>query len=122
MDNIEELNLINTKRELVPYYFNAASLHLLSSDFEGSPNSVKEAMACNIPVVSTSVGNVSELLESVNGSYVSDSFSSEVLAKLAYKVILNNDISNSRKQLIKMELDMNSVAEKIHTIYKSFNT
>ena len=33
--------MINTKRSDVPYYFNARSVHLATSDFEGSPNSVK---------------------------------------------------------------------------------
>src|SRR5699024_3269589 len=54
-ENIEELSLVNIPRDLMPYYFSASSLHLLTSDFEGSPNSVKESMSCNTPVVSTPV-------------------------------------------------------------------
>lgn len=68
--NIEVLKMINIERDKIPYFFNAADVHLLTSDFEGSPNSVKEAMACETPVVSTNVGNVREMLANVNGSFV----------------------------------------------------
>lgn len=118
LNNIEELKLINTERKVVPYYFNAASLHLLTSDFEGSPNSVKEAMACNTPVVSTNVGNVEELLRGVEGSWVSNTKNAEELAELAYKALQNNNECIGREHLIKNELDIESVAKKITSIYK----
>ena len=118
--DLEELKLINTKRELVPYFFNAASLHLLSSDFEGSPNSVKEAMACNIPVVSTDVGNVQELLNGVNGSYVAKSNNAEDLAAFVVKALNNKEPLNSRNILIQKQLDIESVAKKIISIYNKF--
>ena len=118
MEDVEELRLINTKRELVPYFFNAASLHLLTSDFEGSPNSVKEAMACNTPVVSTDVGNVLELLDGVNGSFVAKSNASEELADLAYSALSNEEIHDSRGALIEKKLDIESVAKQLIKLYK----
>lgn len=120
-NNLEELRLINTERSLVPYYFNAASVHLLTSDFEGSPNSVKEAMACNIPVVSTNVGNVEELLRNVNVSYVAKTNEPEELADLVYKVLNETEENNGREQLIKQELDIVSVAKKIKAIYNTIS-
>ena len=117
LEDIEELKLVNTERSLVPYYFNAASLHLLTSDFEGSPNSVKEAMACNTPVVSTNVGNVDELLSNVEGSFVSRTSDVDELADLAYKALTFQGQQNGREVLIKQELDMESVARKIIKIY-----
>lgn len=116
-ENIEEIKLINTSREQIPYYFNAANIHLLTSDFEGSPNSVKESMACNISVVSTDVGNVAELLETVNGSFVAENNTSEELALLLDKA-LNTANNNGREVLINQKLDMNSVALKLVRIYR----
>jgi len=54
----------------MPTLFNAADVLLLTSDREGSPNTVKEAMACNLPVVATDVGDVRSRLDGVANSHV----------------------------------------------------
>src|SRR5579863_2532062 len=50
----------NLKQSEVAVRMNAADCLLLTSLSEGSPNIVKEAMACNLPVVSVACGDVSE--------------------------------------------------------------
>lgn len=52
--------------ELV-HYINACNAVILPSYAEGSPNIVKEAMACNVPVVATDVGDVSDVIWSTQG-------------------------------------------------------
>lgn len=49
---------------------NASNALLLTSIHEGSPNVVKEAMACNVPVVSTDVGDVVQLIGRTAGCAV----------------------------------------------------
>ena len=49
----------------MPYYYNAADCLLMTSDYEGSPNVVKEALFCNCPVVSVDVGGVRDRLAGV---------------------------------------------------------
>lgn len=115
--NIEEVKLINCDRSEIPNYFNAVDLHLLTSDFEGSPNSVKESMACNTPVVSTNVGNVFELLKPVNNSFVSKENSAEELASLVNKVLKNNRKSNGSKVILDLGLNMQAVGIKLKNIY-----
>jgi glycosyltransferase involved in cell wall biosynthesis len=54
----------------MPWCYSAADAMLLCSDREGSPTSVKEALACNLPVVTTEVGDVGELLSGVAGTRI----------------------------------------------------
>ena len=115
---ISPLKLTNTKRNLIPYYLSASSVHLITSDFEGSPNSVKECMACNTAIVSTPVGNIDDLIGDINGCYISTSFDCKELADLVIKS-LNHKKITSREKLLEKKLDIKSVAEKLLTIYKS---
>lgn len=118
-DNLEELKLINIERAKIPLYFNAVDLHLLTSDFEGSPNSVKECLTCNTSVVSTNVGNVKDLLKDVNGSFVSEKNNPEELAFLVDKSLKWKGEKKSREKIIQKKLDINSVAEKLINIYRT---
>ena len=54
----------------IPNYLNAADCLLVTSETEGGPTIVKEAMACNLPVVSVDVGDVRELLRQVSPSLI----------------------------------------------------
>jgi glycosyltransferase involved in cell wall biosynthesis len=55
---------------MMPVYLNAVDLLAVVSIWEGSPNTVKEAMACNTKVVATDVGDVREILGGVEGCYL----------------------------------------------------
>ena len=54
----------------VVQYINASNALILSSIAEGSPNVVREAMACNVPFVATHVGDVAQILASTEGCSV----------------------------------------------------
>lgn len=56
--------------EDIPIYHNAADVLLVTSDFEGSPTIVQEAVSCGLPVVSVEVGDVPERLRAVNPSKI----------------------------------------------------
>jgi teichuronic acid biosynthesis glycosyltransferase TuaC len=114
--NIEPLILTNTERLLIPYYMSISSLHLITSDFEGSPNSVKECLACNVRVVSTPVGNIRDLIGNIDGCGISKSFDAQELADLVLSKIKTNKIQGLDNIKIK-ELDIESVAEKLIQIY-----
>ena len=115
--NVEGLVMIGVERSLVPTYMNACKLHLMTSDEEGSPNSVKECIMCNVPVVSTDVGNVREMISDIQGCYVSKEFSAEELAAHVDKVLKAGCPFNGRDELIKKGYGMNEVAQKLKAIY-----
>ncbi len=66
----------------VPVWLNASDVVILTSLHEGSPNVVKEALACNVPVVSVAVGDVVERISPVRGCYVAEANPQDLAAKL----------------------------------------
>ena len=56
----------------MPLLMNACDLLLHTAVVEGSPNAVKEALMCDLPVVATAAGDIPELLEGVEPSFVRD--------------------------------------------------
>lgn len=115
--NVEAVVMRNVDRPLVPLYLNAANLHMISSDFEGSPNSVKECMCCNTPVVSTPVGNVPEMIGDIPGTYVTESFEAEELAECCDKVLRSEMPFEGRDRFLSKGYGIATVAEKLKSIY-----
>lgn len=69
-EQIELIAVYNKTPQEVAQYMNAADCLLLTSMSEGSPNVIKEAMACNCPIVTTDVGDVHERLDGLSGCFV----------------------------------------------------
>jgi teichuronic acid biosynthesis glycosyltransferase TuaC len=68
--------------ERVALWMNAADVLLLPSDNEGSPNAVKEAMGCNLPVVATDVGDVRAMISGVEGCHLAERTPEDFAAKI----------------------------------------
>jgi teichuronic acid biosynthesis glycosyltransferase TuaC len=103
------------KAEDVPTYLNAADVLTLASYLEGSPNIVKEAMACNTPIVATDSGDVSEIITYTKGCYLS-SFEIDDYADKIAKALEFNARTNGRNNIA--HLNENEVADKLIDIYK----
>ena len=118
-DNIVSVELSNTPREEIPTYMNACDLHLMTSDFEGSPNSVKECLCCNTPVVCTPVGNVPDMMGDIPGCYVTSGFTAEELAECVKKVLFSTNPFNGRDLFIAKGYGIETVAKKLKGIYET---
>lgn len=116
-NNIVSVELTNTPREMIPIYMNACNLHLMTSDFEGSPNSVKECLCCNIPVVSTDVGNVKDMMGDIKGCYVTKEKDAAELAKCVKEVLECKEVFNGRKQFLAKGYSIETVATKLKELY-----
>jgi len=117
-DTIEPIVLRNTAREQIPLYMNASELYMLTSDIEGSPNSVKECMCCNTPVVSTPVGNVKDLIGDIPGSIIVENFEPEELAKACDEVLKSSMPFEGREIFLAKGYGMAAVAEKLKNLYE----
>lgn len=116
---IVSIELSNTPREEIPIYMNACDLHLMTSDFEGSPNSVKECLCCNTPVVCTPVGNVPDMMGGIPGCYVTEGFTADELAECVKKVLTSKEKIKGRELFLAKGYGIENVAKKLKTLYES---
>lgn len=100
----------------VPVYMNAADALLMTSESEGSPNTVKEALACDLPVVATDVGDVEELVADVGHSFVCRS-KSDLVANLATALQADREGYQGRAAI--ENLTWESTANSVLDVYES---
>ena len=100
----------------MPLHYNAADCLLMTSAREGSPNAVKEALACNLPVVSTDCGDVAERLSGVRRCAVVDRSPEAVAAAILDVLSVPDPRSDGREHLA--GLDLQTTARRIIGVYR----
>jgi len=106
-------------RDEVNLLLNACDFVLLTSVCEGSPQIIKEAMACNCPIVSTDVGDVRKIIGDTEGCYIT-SFEAEDVAEKIKLALAFGKKTNGRDSI--KHLEINKVALKIIEVYKKVIT
>ena len=115
---IELHPMVGIKNEETPILYNAADVVILPSFYEGSANAVKEAMACNAPIVTTDMGDCRERIEGVNGCYVANTFEADEFADLLGNALAFGSKSNGRKRLLADGVADWQIAERLINIYR----
>lgn len=128
----QHLSLVNCNLSLVPVfdktpeevalYMNVADCLLLTSESEGSPNVIKEALACNCPIVTTDVGDVNERLTGLKGCYIVPigdwSFVIGELARDIEKAIEFGKRTKGYERILADGLEISQVARRIIDVYE----
>lgn len=114
--NIEIHCLIDIPNEQTPLWYNASDVVAMSSLWEGSPNAIKEAMACRRPIVTTNVGDVAFNLSNLEGCYVADN-STEHYASLLRKALLFDANTMGRERIDQLGLSSQQIASRLSRLY-----
>ena len=96
----------------------AANCLLMTSKTEGSPQVIKETMACGCPIVSVDVGDVAERVSGVEGCYVVSSREPAAIAEALQQALAFSGKTNGRQRIIEMGLSNEQVAERLMEIYE----
>lgn len=99
----------STPPQDLPLIMNASDCLLMTSDYEGSPNIVKEALACNLPVVSVDVGDVRERIEGVMNSFITGRRPDEIAGAVS-RVLASRSRSNGVTRISSISLDVTTNA------------
>lgn len=117
IENCKLISLGNIPHIKIPQYINACNVLILTSIREGSPNIIKEAMACNVPVVSTPVGDTKWLFGNIEGHYLAQPTPNDVAAKLE-EALKFAGRTKGRERLIELGLDSRAVAKRLVKLYE----
>lgn len=112
------LELKGYSREEVALLMCAVDVLLMTSFTEGSPQVIKEALACGCPIVSVDVGDVKERIEGVEGCYVTDTRNASELAILLQKALDFDGKTKGRERVISDQLDNRLVAQQLMKIFR----
>lgn len=118
---VAELELKELKgfsRVQVNHWMCAANCLLLTSKTEGSPQVIKEAMACGCPIVSVDVGDVAERVSGVEGCYIVRTREPKDIAEALQKALAYEGKTNGRQRIQEMGLSNEQVAERLMAIYE----
>ncbi len=120
--NSETLYIIEpypVEHSLIPAYLNSVDVLVLTSFSEGSPNVIKEAMACNCPIVCTNVGDVKDVIGDTEGCFICsfepNDFAGKI--KMALDFAQAKGRTNGRNRIRELRLDSESVANRVVEIY-----
>lgn len=116
---VKLLELKGLGRKEVVLLMCAADALLMTSHSEGSPQVIKEAMACGCPIVSVDVGDVKDRVKGVEGCFVSTTREPEELAELLRKAIGFEGRTKGRTKIVSDGLENRQVAEKLLIIYRN---
>ncbi len=105
------------RNQVTALMYNCHAL-LMTSKTEGSPQVVKEAMACGCPIVSVDVGDVAERTSGVEGCYVVSTREPKDIAEALRKALAFNGRTNGRERIMEMWLSNEQVAERLEEIYR----
>lgn len=117
-DDTELIELKGYSRDEVTQLMCAVDAFLMTSLSEGSPQVIKEAMACGCPIVSVDVGDVKERVEGLEGCYVAETRDPQTLAQLLQKAMTINGKTQGRERLVSDGLDNKIVAQELIKIYE----
>ncbi len=112
--NIELINPYPIEHSLVPKYLSASDILLLTSYEEGSPNVIKEALACNCKIISTDVGDIKTLSPHISIIYSPDA-TPQTVAEMIRTVLNREESVNTRNDI--EELRIEKIAQRIISVY-----
>ena len=98
----------NVPHDKMPEFVSSCDVVLCTSESEGWPNSIKEALACNVPFVSTDVSDLAEIANHESSCRVC-SDDPELLAQNLYEVLQMSNVKNLRKYVEKMDITASSL-------------
>ena len=113
--SIELLTIYEESQSRLALFMSACDALVFTSYQEGSPNIIKQAMACNLPIVSTDVGDVREVIGDTGGCFVCKPEIRELSAQLS-RILHSGERTNGCEKV--RHLSGPAVAQRVIEVYE----
>jgi teichuronic acid biosynthesis glycosyltransferase TuaC len=113
--NVELLVVFKEPQDRLALYMSAADALVFPSFSEGSPNVVKQAMACNLPIVATDVGDIREVIEGTRACHIVD-FTVESVASALRSVLATCPRTDGRERVSRFSCSV--VGQQLIDLYQ----
>lgn len=118
----DKVQFMGPVSDMVEVYQNAG-MHVLTSDWEGTPNVILEAMACRLPVVATNVGGVPAIVTHGETGYLSDPANLDALAANLVQLMespkLRNEIGCNARDYVLAKHSIATLTPYLERLYES---
>ncbi len=113
---VELIVVYKETQDRLALYMNACDALVFPSFQEGSPNIVKQAMACNLPIVATDVGDVRQVIGKTSGCYICEPEVPAFVDKLQH--ILHLQRRTQGRDHIR-HFDLSVITQKLIHVYET---
>jgi len=102
--------------ERIPLFMNACDVLILASAAEGSPMVIKEAMACNLPIVTVGVGDTEEVIDGTAGCYLAEPDAGSLAENLVLALAFGGRTQG--RETVIQALSLHAIAERLEALYR----
>ena len=116
-ESFQMLKLENIPHDKLYLYFNSSLFLLITSENEGSPNVVREAIATNLPIVSVDVGDISEYINKMKKSILIEKYNSCKAIEKIKKNIENFGTREDSRGKFEQLISYQSTSQSMYELY-----
>ncbi len=113
--DVELIAIHDKPHDVVAQYMNACDVLINTSNWEGSPSSVREALSCNLPVVGVDAGDIKAHIVGVEGCHLVERDAVQIAARLK-EVLQSGKRCNGR--VVAEKLSLEACARQVERVYE----
>ncbi|MEB2782441.1 glycosyltransferase [Algoriphagus sp. C2-6-M1] len=114
-------HLVGVQKQVVPY-LSIMDIYLSTSEFEGLPIAMLEAMACEVPVVATRAGGIGEVVQHGVQGFLSEIDEYEELPAYCVQLLgdptLHSQMAAAARERVVKQFSMKRMVKELEEVYE----